>query len=207
MLTTNRGRVRVWACGSLTSGIPRGWAATEDRPGVDLLPDLSKETTHRLAAKIRNAKQPGDLAVVSIHWGDNWGYDIPDEQVCFAHQLVEEGVDLVHGHSSHHVKALEVYRGRLILYGGGDLLTDYEGIPGYEAFRGDLALMYLVRMNPARGELVEVRLVPLQVRRFRLNRSLPADAQWLCDLLNRLGEPFGTTVRLHDDATMTVRLT
>jgi len=31
---------------------------------------------------------------------------------------------------------------RLILYGCGDFLNDYEGIRGYEEYRGDLALMY-----------------------------------------------------------------
>ena len=46
--------------------------------------------------------------------------------------LIEEaGVPVVHGHSSHHPKAIEVYEGRLILYGCGDFLNDYEGIAGY----------------------------------------------------------------------------
>ena len=42
--------------------------------------------------------------------------------------IAAAGVDLVHGHSSHHAKGAEVYRGKLILYGCGDLISDYEGI-------------------------------------------------------------------------------
>jgi len=38
------------------------------------------------------------------------------------------GVDVVHGHSSHHAKGFEVYAGKLIIYGAGDLISDYEGI-------------------------------------------------------------------------------
>ena len=34
----------------------------------------------------------------------------------------------MHGHSSHHPRPIEVYRGKLILYGCGDLVDDYEGI-------------------------------------------------------------------------------
>jgi poly-gamma-glutamate capsule biosynthesis protein CapA/YwtB (metallophosphatase superfamily) len=57
----------------------------------------------------------------------------------FAHALIDEaGFDLVHGHSSHHPKAIEVHHGRIILYGCGDFITDYEGIKGYESFRDDL---------------------------------------------------------------------
>ena len=200
-----KGRVLVFSLGSTTSGIPREWAATRDRPGVNLLEDLSDETARRAAGRIREAKRPGDVAVASIHWGRNWGYEVPDEQIRFAHRLVEGGVDLVHGHSSHHPKALEVYRDRLILYGCGDFLDDYEGISGYEEFRDDLRLLYLVRVDPRQGRLAEARLVPMQARRFRLNRASQADASWLCDLLNRLVAPFGTQVQLEGDNSMTLR--
>lgn len=191
-----KGRVLIFSMGSPTSGIPGEWAATRDRPGVNLLEDLSEETARRVATRLRAAKGPGDVAVVSIHWGGNWGYDIPDEQIRFAHRLLEEGADVLHGHSSHHVKAIDIYRDRLILYGCGDFLDDYEGISGYEAFRDDLRLMYLFRVDPESGRLGEVRLVPMQSRRFRLNRAPEADVHWLCDLLNRLGAPFGTQVQL-----------
>jgi poly-gamma-glutamate capsule biosynthesis protein CapA/YwtB (metallophosphatase superfamily) len=200
-----KGRVLVFSLGSTTSGIPREWGATRDRPGVNLLEDLSEETARRVASQIREAKRPGDVAVASIHWGGNWGYAIPDEQIRFAHRLVEEGVDIVHGHSSHHAKAVEVYRDRLILYGCGDFLDDYEGISGYEEFRDDLRLLYLVRVDPQQGRLVEARLVPVQARRFRLSRASEADAKWLRDLLNGLGAPFGTHVQLEGDNSMTLR--
>jgi poly-gamma-glutamate capsule biosynthesis protein CapA/YwtB (metallophosphatase superfamily) len=113
--------------------------------------------------------------------------------------LIEEGIALVHAHSSHHVKAIEVFKGRLILYGCGDLLTDYEGISGYERFRGVLALMYLVDVNPESGQLVSVRLVPMHMRRFRLERVPASDSKWLCNLLNELGAQFGTGARMEKD--------
>jgi len=200
-----KGRVLVFAFGSPTSGVPWEWGAAEKWPGVNMLEDLSGNTARQVASQIRQAKLPGDVTIASIHWGPNWGYQIPDEQIHFAHRLVEDGVDIVHGHSSHHVKAVELYRGRLILYGCGDFLTDYEGISGYERFRGDLALMYLVKVDPREGRLVEARLVPLQSRQFRLRRASAADAKWLCDLLNALGVPFATQLELNDDSSMTIR--
>ena len=194
-----KGRVLVFAFGSADSGIPWEWAATADRPGVNLLEDLSDATARRVAGEIRRACRPGDVAVASIHWGDNWGYEIPAAHLRFAHRLAEEGVAIVHGHSSHHVKAAEVHRGRLILYGCGDFLTDYEGIRGYEEFRNDLSLMYFAEVDPRDGRLLGARLVPMQLRRFRLNRASAADARWLCELLNRLGAPLGTRARLAED--------
>ncbi|MFP3607435.1 CapA family protein, partial [Paraburkholderia sp. SIMBA_053] len=91
----------------------------------------------------RAVRQAADIVIVSIHWGENFDFDIPTSQRYFAHELIDSaGADLVHGHSSHHVKGIELYRGKLVLYGAGDFINDYEGIGGQEAFRSDLALMY-----------------------------------------------------------------
>jgi poly-gamma-glutamate capsule biosynthesis protein CapA/YwtB (metallophosphatase superfamily) len=196
-------RVLLFAFGSTTSGISEDWKATSISPGVNLLDDLSEETAARLCEQMRAHQQHGDLMIASIHWGSNWGYEIPGEQIVFAHYLVEHGVAIVHGHSSHHVKTVEVFKGRLILYGCGDLITDYEGISGYEAFSGDLALMYLVEIN-SDGELINLRLIPMQMRRFRLQRASVSDAKWLSNLLNQLGERFGTWARLNQDNSLTL---
>jgi poly-gamma-glutamate capsule biosynthesis protein CapA/YwtB (metallophosphatase superfamily) len=197
-------RVLLFSSGSTTSGIPEDWKATSISPGVNLLEDLSEATAARVCDQMRAYQRPGDLIIASIHWGSNWGYEIPREQIAFAHRLIEEGVAIVHGHSSHHVKAIEVFRDQLILYGCGDFLTDYEGITGYEAFRGDLALMYFVELDPSNGKLISARLVPMQMRRFRLERVSAADAEWLCNLLSGLGERFGTTLRLEEDSSLTL---
>ena len=125
----------------------------------------------------------------------------------FAHRLIEEGIALVHGHSSHHVKAIEVFNGRLILYGCGDFVTDYEGISGYPAaagFRGDLALMYFIELDSSSGELVTARLVPLRMQRFRLERTSAIDTTWLCNRLNNFGKPFATGIRLAEDNSLTL---
>jgi poly-gamma-glutamate capsule biosynthesis protein CapA/YwtB (metallophosphatase superfamily) len=194
-----KGRVLVFSLGSTTSGIDRKWGATEDEPGINLLEDISERTARRTARQMLRQTQPGDVTIASIHWGNNWGYDIPAQQINFARRLIEEGVSIVHGHSSHHVKTIEVYLDRLILYGCGDFLTDYEGIGGYEEFRSDLALMYLAEFDAQHNRLVELRMVPFQTRQFRLYRASADDAAWLRDILNRLGAPFGTRVQLENN--------
>jgi poly-gamma-glutamate capsule biosynthesis protein CapA/YwtB (metallophosphatase superfamily) len=197
-----KGRVLLFSFGSVTSGIPFEWRATNICPGVNLLDDLSEATAARTAIRMRAFQQPGDLLIASIHWGSNWGYNIPPKQIAFAHRLIEEGVAIVHGHSSHHVKAIEIFKKRLILYGCGDFLTDYEGISGYESFRSDLALLYLVEFDSPSGQLMSARLVPMRMRHFRLERVSAADAFWLCDLLNSIGASCDTYVRLTGDDNM-----
>lgn len=202
-----KGRVLVFSFGSPTSGIPASWAATANAAGINLLDDLSQGTQRRIAEDVHRVKRPGDLVVASIHWGGNWGYTITREERAFAHALLDAaGVDVVHGHSSHHPKAIEVYRGRPILYGCGDFIDDYEGIGGYEAFRSDLVLMYFVTMEPRARRLVSLSMVPLRIRRLRLERAAPQEARWLAETLTRVGEDFGTRVRCTEDNSLILDL-
>lgn len=191
-------RVLVWSVGSPSSGVPRSWAAAPGHAGVAFLREDSEADADALCERVRLTKQPGDIAVVSVHWGSNWGYDVPREQVRLAHQLIDNGVDVVHGHSSHHPRPVEVYRDRLVLYGCGDLINDYEGIRGHEQFRGDLRLLYVVRLNPA-GGLDQLRMVPLQSRRMRLQLATHQDATWLHRVLGRASRRFGSRVDLDPD--------
>jgi len=190
-----KGRVIVFSFGDVSSGVPLGWAASEDRPGVNLLPDLSEETAVRIARQVKGVKKTGDVAIASIHWGANWGYRVPARQRAFAHALIDlADVDIVHGHSSHHPKGTEIYKEKPILYGCGDFLDDYEGIEGYEEFRDDLVLMYFPSIDPANGRLFEFKMTPMQIRNFRLNRPVDRDADWLRNVLDRECRPFGVRV-------------
>lgn len=191
-------RLLHFGIGSTTSGIPPDWAATKSKPGVFLLDDLSAQNAGKIAGQMREHQKPGDLIIASIHWGANWGFDLPREQIEFAHELIDAGVALVHGHSSHHIKTLETYKNHLILYGCGDLLTDYEGIRGYEPFRGDLAFLYLPELAPETGHLLSLRLIPVQTRRFQLHRTSLEDTQYLHALMNNLCDGFAPRFELTD---------
>ncbi len=200
-----KGRVVIISCGVSDSGIPPEWNAGPDKPGVNLLPDLSKETVRQIKDQVRKIKKPLDIVVLSIHWGGNWGYNISQEHIDFAHRLIDEaGVDIIHGHSSHHVLGMEIYNNKPIIYGSGDFLNDYEGISGHERYRGDLGLMYFVTMDPTDGHLVHWRLVPTKIFRFRIEKPSAEEVLWLKNVLHREGEKFGTQIETGQDESLIV---
>jgi poly-gamma-glutamate synthesis protein (capsule biosynthesis protein) len=206
VLTTAKGRVLVFSFGAQSSGIPPDWAAAAGLPGVNLLADFSPATLRRVAAQVKVVKRPADVVVASIHWGGNWGYAVPEAHQRFVHGLIDLcGVDVVHGHSSHHPLGIEVYRGRPILYGCGDFLNDYEGIAGYEAYRGDLSLMYFLTVDAASGQLLRLWMIPMQTRRFRLNRASAEDTRWLRVVLDREGRRLGSRVEAGPGGSLTLR--
>lgn len=194
------GRVILFSLGMGSSGIPSEWRAERDRPGVFRINLFSaKEALASIRRRVERIKRPGDIAVASIHWGKNWGYQVQRSHRGFACSLIDEaGIDLVHGHSSHHPKGIEVYQGHLILYGCGDFINDYEGISGYEEYRSELSLMYFPELDRSSGVLKSLTMVPTRMRRFQVKRASPEETEWLVSLFRRIGKVWQTDVALQE---------
>lgn len=177
------GRVLVFAWAMPSSGVSAEWAAGAARPGVNLA-SPSPSALASAARHIAGLRRAGDVVVASVHWGPNWGYDVAGPERRFAQGLVEAGADVVHGHSSHHPKGIEIHRGRAILHGCGDFINDYEGITGWEAYRPELALMYFAALD-ARGALERLDVVAMRMNRFRLEHAPAPARRWIDAMLRR----------------------
>lgn len=205
VLDTASGRLLVFSYGSPTAGIPRAWAATEEQSGVNFLSELSPQRAQEIAEHVQAYRREGDRVIISIHWGGNWGYEIPPAQREFAHQLIDAGAaDIIHGHSSHHPKGIEVYQDRLILYGSGDLINDYEGIGGHEQFRPELTLMYFPVLDSA-GALVSLEMTPMRIRNFQLQHTIEEERRWLAERLERESRQFGARVERTPEGKLVLR--
>ena len=170
------GRLLVFSRATADSGVMEGWSAAPHRSGIALLETLDEAVAHDFAAEVSRWRRPGDLVLLSVHWGGNWGAEVSEPQRRFARRLIELGaVDLLHGHSSHHPRPPEVWRGKLIIYGCGDLINDYEGI-GREGPCDPTAVCLWFARLALNGKLVGLEVVPLRLQRLRLVRA-DADAR------------------------------
>ena len=186
-------RVLVFAFAMESSGVPPDWEADEHGAGVAYLHDLSPGTIDAISRRVAFHRKPGDVVVFSVHWGGNWGYGVSRDERAFAHALVDRaGADVVHGHSSHHPKGIEIHHGRPIFYGCGDLINDYEGIGGWDEFRPELSLLYFASFDEDGHALRRLELVPMRMRRFRLEHASDEARHWLGEAMARAGAPLGT---------------
>jgi poly-gamma-glutamate capsule biosynthesis protein CapA/YwtB (metallophosphatase superfamily) len=83
-------------------------------------------------------------------------------------------------------------------------VDDYEGITGHERYRDDLRLLYLPRLDPASGQLTELRLAPFQARQLRLHRAEESDTEWLRGVLDNVSRGFGSRVEKDAEGLLTV---
>lgn len=197
---------------------PRDWAVVPTFHLIDYSPASRAKLKALLTGQKKNDDggndRPPALKVFSVHWGPNYAWR-PDERTIrsLAHFLIDEcGVDIIHGHSSHHVQGVEIYRGKLILYGCGDFIDDYALNAEY---RNDLGAVWRVtvrereiptgKMGEREGgqetvtvlALQRLEIFPTRIEKFQVN-LLPkedVDHVWVKETVTRLSRDLGTTVR------------
>ncbi|WP_254521871.1 CapA family protein [Natrinema caseinilyticum] len=178
------------------------YAVTDNRPGIAYVEtDPENAETQRIVGEAleRARAHDPDLLVASVHWGRNWIERPSDRLVAFGHWLVDQGVDLVHGHSAHVVQAVERYGDGVILHDTGDLVDDFGVKSGV---RNDRSYLFEVTLEDGRFE--EVRLFPIEIY-DRVTRASEETAAWLRETMRARSAPFETTYE-RDGNCLVVRL-
>ncbi|PLN76565.1 hypothetical protein BDW42DRAFT_197093 [Aspergillus taichungensis] len=190
---------------------PTAWASL---PTFHFI-DYSAETRARLKTLLTTSSSapgsanPPDLKIFSVHWGPNYTWQPAAEIQHLAHFLIDEcGVDIVHGHSAHHVQGVEVHNGKPIIYGCGDFVDDYAVD---RRFRNDLGGVWRVvfRGDETRGLVMDrVEVFPTRCELFQVNvlDAGEEDHEWVVETLRRLSGELGTRVRLGERGQVVVDL-
>jgi len=176
---------------------PRDWSSV---PEFNLIRyDLSYRSKLKdlLTKQHSDRPQNPSLKIASVHWGPNYSWE-PDEDIrSMAHFLVDEcGVDIIHGHSSHHVQGCEVRSGKLIIYGCGDFVDDYAV---NTQFRNDLSAAWNVSVEESvdgKLQLCRLQVFPNRIRSFQagLLSQEDMDHRFVCDRVRELSARFNTVV-------------
>ncbi|AXR62969.1 CapA family protein [Leptospira mayottensis] len=121
---------------------------------------------------VKEAKKKAQLVFISFHGGAEGGPALHVKNqmerfygeyrgnlVEFSHSLIDAGADLVIGHGPHLVRAMELYKGRLIAYSLGNFMgyraLSSKGIVGYS--------LVLEAEVDFQGKFVKGKIIPLQL--------------------------------------------
>ena len=183
---------------------PRSW---ESIPGFHFL-DYTPETRSRLRTLLSSSKKPA-LKIFSVHWGPNYKWSPDSKITSLAHFLIDEcGVDIVHGHSAHHVQGVEVYKGKLVLYGCGDFVDDYAVNREFRNDLGALWRVFVTEDDDGGLKLDRLEVLPTRVEKFgaRLLDRMDGDYEWVRERARGLSGEFGTVVRVGERGEIVVGL-
>ncbi len=175
---------------SFTDNEP-AFAATEISPGTNYIPiTFADKIVKRVHEVIDEARSLADLVVFSIHWGPNMRQKPTNTFREFAHAVIEMGVDIFHGHSSHIFQGIEIYRGKVIMYDTGDFIDDY--YVGSEE-KNDQQLLFLAMVS--RGKIKRMEMIPVEISKCQVNIAKGDVHKEISERMIKLSEEFGTAIK------------
>lgn len=223
-LDTPAGKVALVAMASGASQLtPSTWAGP-DHPGVNFLelkPDgtLNVEQKGRILEAVRAAARQATFVIVYQHshyWGESRGvdgppgrerrvdrFDTPAWMEAWARELVDAGAGLYVAHGNPALHGVEIYKGRLIVYGLGNYI--FQSVGTLDKY-GPLA--YYSAVVDARfvdGRVAAVQFKPLVLALDPPARGAPYLAQGgeAAAVLGRLADisrRYGTQIRIGKDS-------
>ncbi|MDN3670539.1 CapA family protein [Echinicola jeungdonensis] len=160
------------------------WEAQTSQPGINYLKVGDIEKVKKSLIPLR---EKVDLLIVSLHWGPNMKKRPSPEFVEFAHQLIELGADIIHGHSAHIFQGIELYQNGLIFYDTGDFIDDY-AVSAY--LRNDRSFFFLCSIE--KSGVKKVQLVPVFIRNMQVNKAKGEEYKETVRRMKKLSAEFGT---------------
>lgn len=167
------------------------WEATEKQSGTFYV-DVGD--IDALKSEIEILRPQVDVLILSIHWGPNMRERPTQRFIKFAHDLIDLGVDILHGHSAHIFQGIEVYNKGLILYDTGDFVDDYAVDP---FLRNDYTFLYQVEFT--KDGVKSLKLIPAAISNCQVNRAEPDDWMFICQKMQERCKDFRTTLHLEEE--------
>jgi poly-gamma-glutamate capsule biosynthesis protein CapA/YwtB (metallophosphatase superfamily) len=167
------------------------WEALPAHPGILYSPiDETDVRAQLILHALHDMRANADIAIVSAHWGPNWGYRPLAAHVRFGHALIDAGADIVFGHSGHVFQGVEIYKRRPIIYCAGDFIDDYAVD---EIERNDESFVFVVDVSG--GRLERLRLYPTQIADCQAKMARGDRAIEIAEKMAQLCTEMGTDAR------------
>lgn len=98
-----------------------------------------------------------DWLIVSIHWGNEYLPAAENWRVSLAHQLVDAGADIIHGHHPHVWQSYEIYQEKPIFYSFGNFIFDQSW--SYETSHSQIGELTL-----SKTKMENLKLYPIEIK-------------------------------------------
>jgi len=162
------------------------WVAGPQKPGIFYINFNNISVLKDAVQKLRNKV---DIIVVSLHWGPNWAERPSEQFIKVAHELIDTGADIIHGHSAHIFQGIEIYKEKVIMYSTGDFVDDY-AVDSH--LRNDRSFLFNIIVEY--GKIREIQLIPTLINNFQVNKAPSSDAKVSLDRMRMLSKELGTEI-------------
>ncbi|MDD2483374.1 MAG: CapA family protein [Candidatus Shapirobacteria bacterium] len=91
--------------------------------GYDFITNPNLDS-NKIINAVKKYNQEVDWLIVSLHWGNEYLKNPESWRINLAHQLIDSGADIIHGHHPHVLQSIEIYKNKPIYYSLGNFVFD-----------------------------------------------------------------------------------
>ncbi|HVU98458.1 MAG TPA: CapA family protein [Puia sp.] len=168
------------------------WKAGPGHPGVNYVDLYDGAAQQLLLDNIVRLRQHVDHVLVSIRWGSNMQEEPNPLFIELAHEIIDHGASIIHGHGAHIFQGVEVYRNKLILYDTGDFIDDYAVD---QVLRNDRSFFYIVEAD--RTSIPRLELIPVLIADGHVGLATENDRIEAIRRMKDLSSALGTRIDSH----------
>lgn len=124
--------------------------------GYDFItyPSLNKP---QILEQIKKHDPQVDYLIISIHWGNEYLPQAEKWRINLAHQMIDAGADIIHGHHSHVWQSLEIYQNKPIYYSFGNFIFDQSWSP-------ETSHSQIARLTLTKDRIIKSELFPIEIK-------------------------------------------
>lgn len=98
-----------------------------------------------------------DWLIVSLHWGNEYLSAAETWRLNLAHQLIDAGADIIHGHHPHVIQETEIYHSKPIFYSLGNFIFD-------QNWSQETSLSQITILSVDKTKIVSTQNIPLIIK-------------------------------------------
>ena len=148
------------------------WEADKNKHGIFYIPINSTKMNSKQKEAIQlvkdlKSKNIVDFIVFSCHWNSNYVEKIDLSFKKFGRALIDAGVDIIHGHSPHHILPIEKYNGGVIMYSLGGFVDDYALD---KDFRNDIGICVKFMLEKGKNVSDNMKIIYHKIQNLEMNQ-------------------------------------
>jgi len=188
IITRNGITIGIFGC---TDNEPT-WKAQPNKIGTHYIEIGNTDDMTTIKKQISSLRSQVDIVIMSIHWGPNMKQQPSQLFKDFAHEMINAGVDIFHGHSAHVFQGIEIYNNKIIMYDTGDFIDDYAVDP---LLRNDQSFLFVITVSKSGPK--EVTLCPVIISNMQVNTAKEKEKMDIIQKMKQLSLDCNT--RLEDN--------
>jgi len=98
-----------------------------------------------------------DWLILSLHWGNEYLPKPEKWRIDLAHQFIDAGADIIHGHHPHVLQTKEIYQNKPIFYSLGNFIFD-------QSWSSQTSSSEIINLTVTKTEIIENKSQPIIIK-------------------------------------------